>query len=127
MLFHGAPRADDRRGGPDGPQRRRALRTLLGCFAEFRHLHFNVCYYAPIEYCLREGLSRFEPGAGGEFKHLRGFEARPTGSMHFIAEPRLARAIKEYLGRERAAIAEEISWWDERSELKASRDRVESA
>jgi len=95
-----------------------------GSFGEFRHLHFNVCYYAPIEYCLREGVARFEPGAGGEFKHLRGFDARPTESMHFIADPRLARAIKEYLGRERAAIADEVRWWDERSELKPARDRT---
>jgi predicted N-acyltransferase len=98
-----------------------------GCFTELRHLHFNVCYYAPIEYCLREGVRRFEPGAGGEFKHLRGFEARPTQSMHFIADPRLARAIKEYLGRERAAIADEIRWWDERSELKTLHDRAKPA
>src|SRR6185295_14745432 len=45
-----------------------------GTFEELRYLHFNVCYYASIEYCLREGIQRFEPGAGGEFKHLRGFD-----------------------------------------------------
>src|SRR5690606_33284647 len=36
-------------------------------------LHFETCYYQGIEYCLREGLARFEPGAQGEHKLARGF------------------------------------------------------
>jgi predicted N-acyltransferase len=91
-----------------------------GTFEELRYLHFNVCYYASIEYCLREGLTRFEPGAGGEFKHLRGFDARPTHSMHYIADPRLGRAITDYLARERQAVTQEIDWLDEQSALKRS-------
>ncbi len=91
-----------------------------GTFDEVRYLHFNVCYYAPIEYCLREGITRFEPGAGGEFKHLRGFDARPTESMHFIADPNLRRAIRDYLHRERRAVADEIRWLDAQSALKRS-------
>jgi predicted N-acyltransferase len=43
-----------------------------GAFEELRYLHFNVCYYASIEHCLRRGIERFEPGAGGEFKYWRG-------------------------------------------------------
>ncbi len=90
-----------------------------GAFEECRHLHFNVCYYAPIEYCLREGLSRFEPGAGGEFKQLRGFDAHPTHSMHFVADPRFAGAVRRYLVKERAATREEIEWLQRQSALKA--------
>lgn len=89
-----------------------------GAFEALRYLHFNVCYYASIEYCLREGITRFEPGAGGEFKHLRGFDARPTHSMHYIADPRLARAIREYLRHERQAVTKEIAWLDAQSALK---------
>lgn len=91
-----------------------------GTFEDVRYLHFNVCYYAPIEYCLREGITRFEPGAGGEFKHLRGFDARPTQSMHFITDPRLRRAIGDYLNKERCAVDEEIRWLGEQSALKRS-------
>lgn len=89
-----------------------------GTFEELRHLHFNVCYYAAIEYCLSQGISRFEPGAGGEFKYLRGFDARQTESMHFLADRRLARAVRDYLGQERRAVAEEIHWLDEQRPLK---------
>ncbi len=89
-----------------------------GAFEEIRFLHFNVCYYAAIEYCLEQGLRRFEPGAGGEFKHLRGFEATPTESMHYLADPRLARAVAEYLSRERRAVEQHIAVMDERSALR---------
>lgn len=89
-----------------------------GAFRELRYLHFNVCYYASIAYCLEQGISRFEPGAGGEFKHLRGFDARPTLSAHYVAEPHFARAVRDYLGRERTAITDEIEWYEERSSLK---------
>jgi hypothetical protein len=45
-----------------------------GALRPLRHLHFNVCYYAGIEQCIEQGLGRFEPGAGGESKQLRGFD-----------------------------------------------------
>jgi predicted N-acyltransferase len=89
-----------------------------GAFEEIRFLHFNVCYYAAIEYCMAQAIDRFEPGAGGEFKHLRGFDAMPTDSMHYLADPRLARAVAEYLARERRAVAHYITEMDERSALR---------
>lgn len=89
-----------------------------GAFEEIRFLHFNVCYYAAIEYCIEQGILRFEPGAGGEFKHLRGFEATPTDSMHYVADPRLARAVADYLSRERRAVEHHIAAMDERSALR---------
>ncbi len=89
-----------------------------GTFEELRYLHFNVCYYQSVDYCLRHRISRFEPGAGGEFKHLRGFDARPTESMHFLADTRLARAVRDYLARERQAVSHEIEWLGEQSAIK---------
>ena len=89
-----------------------------GSDRDVRHLHFNVCYYAAIDFCLREGITRFEPGAGGEFKQMRGFDARPTTSMHYVADPRLARAVREYLAHERTMVAREIAWMGEQSAYK---------
>ena len=83
-----------------------------------RHLHFNVCYYAAVDYCIRNGLSRFEPGAGGEYKQHRGFDAQPTYSAHFLADARLSRAVEDFLERERAQAAESIEWIRDRSALK---------
>jgi predicted N-acyltransferase len=83
-----------------------------------RYLHFEVCYYAGIERCIARGLRRFEPGAGGEFKHLRGFDAVATESMHWIAHPGLAAAVRDYLSQERRAVADEIEWFGTRTALR---------
>lgn len=82
-----------------------------GAFRPLRHLHFNVCYYAGIEHCLEHGLRRFEPGAGGEYKQLRGFDAVPTWSFHWLADPRLRRAVEHFLARERAELGHAIDWY----------------
>ena len=89
-----------------------------GALEPARHLHFNVCYYAAIDFCIERGLARFEPGAGGDYKYLRGFDARPTYSMHFLAEPRLAQAVTRFLEAERAEAHEVIRHLHEQSPLK---------
>lgn len=89
-----------------------------GCLEEHRFLHFNVCYYAGIEHCIRRGVKRFEPGAGGEYKWLRGFDPALTRSAHFIAHAGLAKAVANYLGRERREIMAWIEEGRERSQLK---------
>jgi len=89
-----------------------------GATRPLRHLHFNVCYYAAIEYCIQHGLARFEPGAGGAYKQLRGFDARPTHSAHFVSDPRLASAIGRFLEAERTEVGEALEWYGERSALK---------
>jgi predicted N-acyltransferase len=86
-----------------------------GALQPLRHLHFNVSYYAAVEHCIASGLARFEPGAGGEFKHLRGFDAAPTQSLHWIREPRFRTAVADYLAREREHVAGEIDWLDDKT------------
>lgn len=80
-----------------------------GASADHHSLHFELCYYRGIEYCIREGLARFEPGTQGEHKLLRGFLPTAVWSMHEIADPRFAAAIGDWLGRERARRAEWLS------------------
>jgi predicted N-acyltransferase len=75
-----------------------------GAAAEFHSLHFETCYYQGIEYCIEQGLQRFEPGTQGEHKVPRGFEPAYTRSAHWVADPRFRRAIGEYLAQERVAI-----------------------
>lgn len=96
-----------------------------GAHRALRHLHFNVCYYAGIEHCLEQGLQRFEPGAGGEYKQLRGFDAVPTWSFHWLADARLRRAVAEFLERERAETGHAIDWY--RSHSARRRDAAASS
>ena len=89
-----------------------------GALREVRNLHFEVCYYAGIEHCIARGLARFEPGAGGDYKQVRGFDAQPTYSLHFLAEPRLRAAVARFLADERERAEGGIAWLREHSALK---------
>ena len=71
-----------------------------GCLREYDCLHFETCYYQGIEFCIDQGLERFDPGAQGEHKIQRGFEPVKTYSNHWIADPRLAAAVGEFTRRE---------------------------
>jgi len=73
-----------------------------GSFEDHRYLHFNVCYYAAIEHCIDESLVRFEAGAGGSFKTLRGLEAAKTYSAHYVSNKRFREALERYLREERS-------------------------
>ena len=90
-----------------------------GCFEDLKYLHFNVCYYAAIEHCIASGIARFEPGAGGEYKWLRGFDPALTHSAHYVAHEGLRRAIANFLARERREVEAWIAEGQERSQLKA--------
>ncbi len=72
-----------------------------GSLADFHSLHFETCYYQGIDYCIREGLSRFEPGTQGEHKISRGFTPVATWSNHWIIDPEFGGAVAEFLDRER--------------------------
>ncbi len=91
-----------------------------GALREVRNLHFALCYYAGVEHCIAAGLSRFEPGAGGEYKQWRGFDASPTWSAHFIADPRLRRAVARFLAEERERAQDAIDWLQRESALKSA-------
>jgi predicted N-acyltransferase len=93
-----------------------------GAREERPFLHFNVCYYAGIEACIERKLECFEPGAGGEHKHVRGFESTLTHSVHFIRDPRLRGPVERFLRQESAAIIEHIN--GEKSILKAAPDEL---
>jgi predicted N-acyltransferase len=86
-----------------------------GALKELRHLHFNVCYYAGVEHCIDAGLDRFEPGAGGRYKQMRGFDATPTWSFHYLADPRLSSAVERFLEQERAEVRHAVDWYVHRT------------
>lgn len=71
-------------------------------------LHFEVCYYQAIDFAIRRGLKRVEAGAQGEHKIARGYLPQTTYSAHYIADPSLRRAIRDYLARERTYVQEAV-------------------
>jgi predicted N-acyltransferase len=76
-----------------------------GCDEQVPVLHFECCYYAPIEDCFARGLARFEAGAQGEHKVARGLVPRATWSLHRVRHPGLHAAVAEFVVREADAVA----------------------
>ncbi len=80
-----------------------------GCVEHHRFLHFELCYYQAIEFAISRGLKRVEAGAQGQHKLARGYLPVPTYSAHYLADPGLARAVEDYLDRERRYVEQEIN------------------
>src|ERR1700761_3665411 len=77
-----------------------------GAIEHHPFLHFEVCYYQAIDFAITHGLKTVEAGAQGEHKIARGYLPQTTYSAHYIADPDLRRAVRDYLKRERAYVAE---------------------
>jgi predicted N-acyltransferase len=75
-----------------------------GEVARIPGLHFETCYYQGIDYCLREGLVAFEPGAQGEHKLARGFLPALVRSRHWIADPAFSEALGAWCTEETASV-----------------------
>lgn len=75
-----------------------------GAAQEYHSLHFETCYLQGVEYCIENGLQRFEPGTQGEHKIARGFEPAYTHSAHWIADHRVRAAIAEHVKQEARAV-----------------------
>ncbi|MCT4554482.1 MAG: GNAT family N-acetyltransferase [Pelagimonas sp.] len=79
-----------------------------GCVEDHPCLHFEACYYRAIDFAIAQGMARVEAGAQGDHKLARGYLPVPTHSLHWVAEPGFADAIRHYLKAERAAVEEDI-------------------
>jgi uncharacterized protein len=89
-----------------------------GATEEHPFLHFEICYYQAIEFAISRGLTRVEAGAQGEHKLARGYRAVATFSAHDIGDKRFARAIDEYLQKERIHIDEALREYGELEPFK---------
>lgn len=60
-------------------------------------LHFNACYYSPIEWAIENGVRRFDPGIGSTHKVRRGFQATANWSLHRFYDQNLARIMAQHI------------------------------
>lgn len=70
-----------------------------GSTEEVDCLHFDACYYTPIEWAIANGVNVFDPGAGGRHKKRRGFPARPNYSTHRFYNNKLSQIFVSYIDR----------------------------
>ena len=67
-------------------------------------LHFEACYYQPLQWCIDHGVQRFEGGAQGEHKMARALLPVQATSAHWLAHPAFAEAVERFLAREDVGI-----------------------
>ena len=81
-------------------------------------LHFECCYYRPMQWAIERGIRRFDPGIGSEHKARRGFKAVANLSVHRFAHP----GLRSLLGLHEDEInAAEAAWLDELNGLNPYR------
>jgi predicted N-acyltransferase len=77
----------------------RLLGRYWGASEWIDSLHFNVCYYSPIEWAIHQGIKQFDPGAGSPHKIRRGFRAVPNFSLHRFYDQRMNQVMSVNIDR----------------------------
>jgi uncharacterized protein len=95
-----------------------------GALEHIDFLHFEVCYYSLIEYSIKNKLERFEAGAQGEHKYMRGFEVVPIHSSHFFYHKQAREIFGGYLKQEEQNMLQVIEEWNQKSPLKFYREQM---
>ncbi|MFT3955680.1 MAG: GNAT family N-acetyltransferase [Piscinibacter sp.] len=102
------------------PDRRIAFGRYWGCTEHIPCLHFEACYYQPLQWCITQRYRRFEGGAQGEHKMARGLLPVQTHSAHWLAHPRFADAVADFLAREGAGVEGYLDELNERNPFRAA-------
>ena len=97
---------------------RRLYGRYWGALERIPLLHFEACYYQPIEHAIANGLQAFEGGAQGEHKIFRGLLPVETASAHWLAHAGFARAVEDFLERETRGIGRYVTELNEHSPFK---------
>jgi len=87
-------------------------------------LHFEACYYQPLEWCIANGYQRFEGGAQGEHKLARALLPVTTPSAHWLAQPQFMAAVDRFLSAEREGIQDYVTNLEQHSPLKSVKSEI---
>ncbi|WP_276598317.1 GNAT family N-acetyltransferase [Roseateles koreensis] len=101
------------------PQQGAAYGRHWGALEPISCLHFDACYYQPLQWCITQGYQRFEGGAQGEHKMARGLLPVGTQSTHWLAQPEFSHAVEEFLAREGQAITAYVNELESHQPFKA--------
>ncbi len=75
-----------------------------GSHIQIENLHFELCYYQGIDFCLKNKLKLFEAGAQGEHKIARGFRPTRIYSAHKLKHQGFHSAVAQFILREKEEI-----------------------
>lgn len=105
-------------GGQKTPQDRVAYGRYWGALERVDCLHFEACYYQPLQWCIEHGVQRFEGGAQGEHKMARALMPVQASSAHWLAHPAFAEAVERFLAREGEGVGHYLNDLRERSPFR---------
>ena len=103
-------------------QRRVAYGRYWGCLERVDCLHFEACYYQPLQWCIENEFHRFEGGAQGEHKLARALLPAASTSMHWLAHPAFTAAIDRFLDRDRHGVVHYLDHLSARSPFRQNSD-----
>jgi predicted N-acyltransferase len=83
-------------------------------------LHFEACYYQPLEWCIANGFARFEGGAQGEHKMARALLPVKTRSAHWLAHPAFSDAVQKFLDREGRGMERYVDELEQRNPFRTT-------
>ncbi len=101
------------------PQRRVAYGRYWGCTEPIALLHFEACYYQPLQWCINNDYRQFEGGAQGEHKLARGLLPVVSHSTHWLQHPGFYDAVARHLEREGPGMQSYVDELREHSPFKA--------
>ena len=81
-----------------------------GSQEDISNLHFELCYYQPIEWAIKNSIHFFDPGAGGQHKRRRGFFAKSTISLHKWFDKNMENIIYPWLNEVNKQTEKEIEF-----------------
>lgn len=81
-----------------------------GCIQDIPFLHFELCYYQPIEFAIKNKIGIIEAGAQGEHKIARGYVPTTTYSNHWIRDNEMSFAIESFLKKESKIVKQNINY-----------------
>ena len=107
-------------GGPKDPKTQApvAYGRYWGALERVDCLHFEACYYQPLQWCIDHGVQRFEGGAQGEHKMARALLPVQASSAHWLAHPAFANAVEDFLQREGAGVSHYLEHLQTRSPFR---------
>lgn len=113
-----APAQKETESGPESGSELVAYGRYWGALERVDCLHFEACYYQPLQWCIAHGAVRFEGGAQGEHKMARALLPVQATSTHWLAHPAFAEAVQRFLDREGAGVEDYLESLHQRLPFK---------
>ncbi|NBC31014.1 MAG: GNAT family N-acetyltransferase [Spirochaetes bacterium] len=103
-------------------KRDQLLGRYWGAFEHIDNVHFEACYYAPIQWAIEQGVRVFDPGMGSSHKVRRGFEAVENYSLHRFLDEQMNVIMRSNIDRINGYEQQNIDYLNEAIPFAADRD-----